>query len=380
MAEEDDAQKTEEPSQRKLNRARQQGQVTSSQEIKHWGILIAATIAIATIVPGAAFDVMSLNERILMKSYEIPADMFNLRDFFSDVLLTLLGILAPFLGVMIIAAIASSVVQSGFIWAPSKLTPKLQNISIIKGFGRLISMKSVIELLKGAFKLIIIATITVAMVLPFLDDIDLIPFAHISESVERLHELILIVLVAAIIVMTVVAFIDYTYQRYSFIKQMRMTKQEVKDEHKQSEGDPQVKARLRQLRAERSRQRMMAAVPEADVVVTNPTHFAVALRYKMEEMAAPVVVAKGQDFIALKIREVAEEHEVPIYESPPLARTLYAAVEIDQEIPTEHYQAVAEVIGFVMRMKGMGSGQGGQGGPGGPGGQGGPRGDMPPIN
>ncbi|MEQ8664715.1 MAG: flagellar biosynthesis protein FlhB [Rhodospirillales bacterium] len=366
MAEEDDAQKTEEPSQRKLSRARQQGQVASSQEIKHWGILIAATIAIATLVPGAAFEVLSLNKQIIAKSYDVPVDLFNLRDLFSDILLELLWILAPFLGVMILAAIATSIIQSGLVWAPSKIQPKFSNISVIKGFGRLISLKSVIELVKGAFKLIVIATIAVLMVLPFLDEIGLVPYAHITETVEQLHDLILIVLVASVIVMTIVAFIDYTYQRYAFVKQMRMTKQEVKDEHKQAEGDPQVKARIRQLRAERTRQRMMAAVPEADVVVTNPTHFAVALRYKMEEMSAPVVVAKGQDFIALKIREIAEENDVPIYESPPLARTLYAAVEIDQEIPTEHYQAVAEVIGFVMRLKGMGGNQAGApgGGPG----------------
>lgn len=353
MAEDqDDAQKTEEPSQRKLQRARSEGQTSSSQEIKHWGILIAATIALATMIPGTAGKVLQLNKAIIEKSYDVPFDLFNLRDYFSDLLIDLLIVLLPFLVVMIIAAVATSLIQSGFIWAPTKLAPKVQNISVVKGFGRMFSLRSVVELLKGTFKLIIISVVAAALVLPWLKDIGLLPFAHVSELAERMYDVLLVVFVAAIIVMTVIAFIDYTYQRYSFIKQMRMTKQEVKDEHKQSEGDPQVKARIRQLRAERSRQRMMAAVPEADVVVTNPTHFAVALRYKMEEMNAPLVVAKGQDFIALKIREIAEENDIPIYESPPLARTLYAAVEVDQEIPTEHYQAVAEVIGFVMRMKG----------------------------
>jgi len=355
----DDASKTEEPSQRKLQRAREQGQVTSSQEIKHWGILIAATIAIATIVPWTAGEVASFNKRVLEHSHEVSTDLFNLRDFFTEILFELLLVLSPFLGVMILAAIATSMIQSGLIWAPSKIQPKLNNISVIKGFGRLVSMRSVIELVKGAAKLILIAFITALIVMPWFDDVDLIPFASVADIVDRLFEITLLVFVASIIVMTVVSFIDYMYQRYTFIKQQRMTKQEVKDEHKQAEGDPQVKARIRQLRAERGRQRMMAAVPEADVVVTNPTHFAVALSYKMEEMGAPVVVAKGQDHIALKIREIAEENDVPIYEAPPLARTLYAACEIDQEIPTEHYQAVAEVIGFVMRLKNQGGGQGG---------------------
>ena len=136
------------------------------------------------------------------------------------------------------------------------------------------------------------------------------------------------------------------------MKQMRMSKTEIKDEHKQTDGDPQIKARIRQIRMERARQRMMAAVPKADVVITNPTHFAVALEYKMESMPAPIVVAKGQDFLALKIREIAEENEITIVENPPLARALYGSVEIDQEIPPEHFKAVAEVIGYVMRLKG----------------------------
>ena len=153
-------------------------------------------------------------------------------------------------------------------------------------------------------------------------------------------------------VMTVVAALDYAFQRRSFIKQMRMTKQEVRDEHKQAEGDPQIKARIRRLRMERAQKRMMAAVPEADVVITNPTHFAVALAYDMEAMSAPRLVAKGADVLAQRIREVAEENEVPLVENPPLARALYASVELDQEIPPEHYQAVAQVIGYVMRLKG----------------------------
>ncbi|MEE9545437.1 MAG: EscU/YscU/HrcU family type III secretion system export apparatus switch protein, partial [Rhodospirillales bacterium] len=142
------------------------------------------------------------------------------------------------------------------------------------------------------------------------------------------------------------------YQKYKFTKDMKMTKQEVKDEHKAAEGDPQIKARIRRLRIERFQQRMMAAVPEADVVITNPTHYAVALEYKMEEMQAPKLVAKGMDSLALRIRAVAEEHEVPVIENPPLARVLHAAVEVGEEIPSEHYQAVAEIIGYVMRMRG----------------------------
>jgi flagellar biosynthetic protein FlhB len=157
---------------------------------------------------------------------------------------------------------------------------------------------------------------------------------------------------AVLAVMTVIAALDFMYQRYKHHEEMKMSKQEVKDEFKQSEGDPQVKQRLRQLRMEKSRKRMMAAVPEADVVVTNPTHFAVALAYTHGEMAAPTVVAKGVDEVARRIREVAEANDVPLVSNPPLARALHATVELDEEIPAEHYKAVAEIIGYVMRLKG----------------------------
>lgn len=168
----------------------------------------------------------------------------------------------------------------------------------------------------------------------------------------EIYRLVLRLLLGVLAVLTVIAVGDYVYQRFSFMKSMRMSKQEVKEEHKQQEGDPMVRARLRQIRMERTRRRMMAAVPGASVVVTNPTHFAVALKYEMGAAGAPRVVAKGADLIAQKIREIAEENDVPIVENPPLARALYAGVEVDQEIPREHYRAVAEIIGYVFRLKG----------------------------
>jgi flagellar biosynthetic protein FlhB len=154
-------------------------------------------------------------------------------------------------------------------------------------------------------------------------------------------------------VMTAIAILDYMYQKFEFIKQMKMTHNDVKDEHKQSEGDPLIKSRIRKIRMERAQARMMAAVPRADVIVTNPTHYAIALEYKMDSMSAPRLVAKGADFVAQRIRERAEELEIPIVENPPLARALYATVELEEEVPPEHYKAVAEVIGYVMRLKGQ---------------------------
>ena len=167
-----------------------------------------------------------------------------------------------------------------------------------------------------------------------------------------LYTLTVKLLVGVLAIVTVIAVVDFLYQKFEFMKQMRMSRQEIKDEMKQSDGDPMVKQRLRQIRMERARQRMSAAVPGSSVVITNPTHYAVALKYELGEMDAPVLVAKGQDFIAAKIREIAKENDIPIVENPPLARALYAGVEIDEEIPGEHFKAVAEIIGYVMRLKG----------------------------
>lgn len=172
------------------------------------------------------------------------------------------------------------------------------------------------------------------------------------EMLGFLSFLSLKIMVGACCVMFIVAILDYVYQRFEFMKQMRMSKQEIKDEHKQQEGDPLVKSKLRQIRMERARQRMMANVPSADVVITNPTHFAVALKYDTGIMGAPICIAKGVDTVAFRIRELAEELDIPVVENPPLARALHASVDLDEEIPYEHYKAVAEVISYVYRLKG----------------------------
>lgn len=352
MAEEDDAQKTEEPTARKLSRAKEKGQTASSQEIKTWGILVAATMIFALMAPGISRDVSDLSIVFIEQPHAIDFDFENIRLVFADLLIDLFWILAPLMGALILTAVFISLVQSGLIWAPSKLKPEFSKISVIKGVQRMVSIKAVVEFVKGILKLSLVALVSFGITIPLMDDIVLIPSIDFVLSLERIYELIIYLTIGTIVVMTVIAVFDYIFQKYQFMQQMKMTKQEVRDEHKQSEGDPQVKARIRQLRTERARQRMMSAVPEADVVVTNPTHFAVALQYNMEAMQAPRLVAKGVDHLAFRIREVAEEHDVPVVENPPLARTLYAAVELDEEIPTEHYQAVAEVIGYVMRLKG----------------------------
>jgi len=354
MAEDDDdASKTEEPTDKKLSKGREEGQVAQSQEIKSWATFFSAAIFVLFLGPFFVKGVMEPIIFFVRDGYQIPMDKYSLVELFKKLVEDMGVRVLPLLFAFTITAVMSGVFQTGLIWSPKKLQPKLSNLSLKKGIKKIASTRSLVELLKTVFKITLVGGAAFLVVLPIYMDVERIPTYDIFHLLELMYEVAIYLLIAVTALMTIIATIDYSYQHFSFMKQMRMTQQEVKDEHKQSEGDPQVKAKIRQLRVERARQRMMASVPQADVVVTNPTHYACALEYKQEMMMAPRLVAKGVDNVAFRIRDVAEENEVPVVENPPLARALYASVEIDEEIPAEHYAAVAEVIGYVMRLKGQ---------------------------
>lgn len=352
MAEEDDSQKTEDPTARKLSKAREEGQVAQSQEIKHWFVLMAGAGVLIFMSPRMAGQVRRLGARFIESSYAFPTDFEHLRMVVADTLLEGAIIIGPALGVFMLVALAANIGQFGLMVSVKKVQPKLSKINPISGTKRLFSSQGVMEFIKGILKLVLVSVVAFGLALPLMSDLPQLPFISTRAALDRIHELAIQMLVASAGVMTVIAALDFAYQRFNFLKQMRMSKHEVKEEHKQTEGDPQIKARIRQLRAQRAKERMMAKVPDASVVITNPTHYAIALEYDMETMPAPRVVAKGMDYVALKIREIAEANEVPIVENPPLARALHASVELDEEIPPEHFKAVAEVIGYVMRLKG----------------------------
>lgn len=352
MAEEDDSQKTEDPTDKKLTRARDKGQVASSTEVKSWMVLLAGAAGIVFMAPLIANQLRSVSLPYISRPHDIPADFEGMRAAMTESVIDVALILAPLFLLLVIFALAGNVLQFGLLFAPEKVKPDVSKLSLFSGMKRMFSARSVMEFLKGIFKLILVAVVAVGMALPVLDDMTLLPASSLGEIMDRIQSVAIFIAGGTIAVMTVIAVLDFAFQKYQFIKSMKMSKQEVKDEHKQSEGDPQVKARIRALRQQRARERMMAAVPDADVVITNPTHYAVALQYEMEDMSAPRLVAKGVDSLAFRIREVAEEHDIPIVENPPLARALHAAVELDEEIPPEHFVAVAEVIGYVMRLKG----------------------------
>ena len=261
-------------------------------------------------------------------------------------------IIGPILLFFLLLGFLSTFIQVGRTFSWEKMALQFRNMNPISGVKRLFSPRSLVEFGKGLIKLLVVGMVLVFVAIPLLADIELFPGFDLLVSFERIRDIALIFVFWTVAIMSIVACLDYVFQRYDHKKKLRMTKWEVKDERRNLEGDPKVKARLAQIRQERQRARMIAKVTKADLVITNPTHYAVALQYDMNTMPAPVLVAKGIEELAIRIREVADENEVPIVENPPLARALYAAVELDESIPEHLYQAVAEVIGYVFRLKG----------------------------
>lgn len=347
----DDSQKTEDPTQKRLDDSREKGEVASSREINNWFMLLGGTLIIIIMAPGLMAHLKSLLARLLASSNEQNLGTGGIGIIISSTLREVGGIMLVPLGTLVALALLSSLVQHAPMISFQSIQPKLEKISPGSGFKRLFSMRSVVEFIKGLLKLTIVGSIATLVVLPQFDRLTQLPLMSTSDYLTFLWSVSGRLMIAVFAVMTIIAALDYLYQRLTHMQKLRMSRQDIKDEMRQSDGDPMVKARLRQIRTERARQRMMQAVPSATVVVTNPTHFAVALRYVHDEMEAPEVVAKGADLIAQKIREIAGEHEIPLVENPPLARALYATTEIGHTIPPEHYRAVAEVIGYVMKLK-----------------------------
>ncbi|MBK18607.1 MAG: flagellar biosynthesis protein FlhB [Rhodospirillaceae bacterium] len=354
----DKSQKTEDPTQKRLDDARQKGQVATSREVNHWFMILASTTVIALLLPGMMTDLSQAFLKFVERPEAIPIGPGGFKNLLADTILEAVWALAPAMIVLLFAALGAGLVQNGFIFAPESIKPKLEKISLKSGVKRLFSVKSFLEFAKGVFKLAIVTCVAIAVLWDEFTGLEQMPLMAIPASMGKMHDLVIRLMIGVLAIISIIAVLDFLVQRVQHTKQMRMSRQDVKDELKQTEGDPQIRARLRQIRRERAQSRMMQAVPEASVVVTNPTHFAVALKYEIETMSAPVVLAKGADHIAQRIREVAEENDVPVMQNPPLARALHATVEIGDEIPADHYKAVAEVISYVMRLKGKMPGQG----------------------
>ena len=347
---EDDTERTEDPTQKRLDDALEKGDVAKSQEVNTWFIIAGATLVLSTFSGSIGSGILTPMRNLIANSWMIRTDGPGLLALLQNIeyaLIVAIGV--PFLMLML-AAIAGNMIQHRLVWSTETLKPKLSKISPSAGFKRIFGKQAVANFVKGLFKLVALGTVMTLVLWPERHRLEAMvhfdPVALMGVTTGMTMHL----LGAVVAMLAAVAVADYFFQYRQWYERQKMTLQEMKEEYKQSEGDPHVKGRIRQLRQQRMKKRMMASVPKASVVITNPTHYSVALAYD-RGMAAPVCVAKGVDNVAFKIREIAKQHDIPIVENVPLARSLYATVDIDQEIPVEHYHAVAEVIGFVMRLK-----------------------------
>lgn len=348
----DDAQKTEEPTAKRIEESRKKGQVALSREVNNWVMLFAGTLLVGGMATPMMLKMMDMFTFYLESAHALPATPGGMKLILGETYLKVLQAMTLPLILLVVAAFISPFAQVGPLFAPEAVKPDWSKVSPIKGFGRLFAKRSLVEFAKGILKISMIGLIGVIIVAPYFAGIEHFVGLPIALLMKELQSIMISLMIGVLVVLMVIAAVDLVFQRADHHKKMRMTQQEVKDEYKQTEGDPHVKARLRQLRAERARQRMMQAVPSADVVITNPTHYSIALKYDPETMEAPICVAKGVDDVALRIREVAKENNIEIFENKPLARSLYPLVEMDDIIPLEYYQAVAEVISYVFKRKG----------------------------
>ena len=348
--EDDDSEKTEEPSQKKLDDARKRGDVAKSQEIPVFLGLFGATLLISATFPGMLTSLTQRLSPILANAHAIPTDPQHLHKLFGDLLLGVSGAIALPLMALFVIGIGANLLQHSFVWSYDPITPKFSKVDPFAGAKRLFSLDSVVNFLKGLVKLIVVGVAIGFALWPQRDRLETLIASNAIDYLTASSDLTISMLSSVLSILFLIAIGDYVYQYFKWRKRLRMTRKELRDEVKQQEGSPEFKQRVRQIGRQRARRRMIAEVPKATVVITNPTHFAVALKYE-QGMQAPICIAKGVDSLALKIREVAKEAGVAVVENPPLARVLHASIDIDEEIPVEQYKAVAQVIGFVMSLK-----------------------------
>ncbi len=352
MADSDSGEKTEDPTGKKISDASNKGQVAQSQEIQSWAVLLTATLIVASAVPTIMSYVTRVSRRFIENSHAFSVSKEDFQILFKEVIYEIGLVILPLMLTFVVVGVFVQIIQVG--WNPSaeKFQININKFSPAKGVKKFFGIRPLVEALKGMVKLGVVGSVIFVFAAPMLGDVELLPAFEIVHTLDRIQKIAIVILVVTVMIMTVIAALDYAYQKWDHKEKLKMTKQEVKDERKQQDGDPKIKQRIAALRMERARERMMQAVAKADVVITNPTHYAIALKYDMDSMPAPILVGKGMDSLAMRIREIAEDNDIPIVENPPLARALYAGVEIDEEIPAEHYHAVAEVIGYVFRLKG----------------------------
>lgn len=345
----DQSQKTEEPTPKRLADARKRGEQVKSVDLAIWFSLIGI-LFVAMMMRGVSADLSAILRAFIERPHAMPVDSKGLQALSWQLFAGVGGAVGVLFLVTFMAALIGQVAQAPPIFSTEKLKPDISKLNPLSGFKRVLGREAIGKWLRDLVKLGFLGLVIWAMIAPHQRELDTAPGLEIAALPKIIDRLGRNVLTSAIMVIGVLGAVDYFFQWRAFIARNRMSRQEIIEEFKETEGDPQLKAKLRQIREERSKRRIIQSVPTATVIVTNPTHYAVALRYVEDESPAPICVAKGLDAVALRIRAIAQENSVPIMEDPPLARALHATAELDQPIPREHYEAVARIIGYIMQV------------------------------
>ncbi len=354
MAEKSYEEKTEKATPKKRQEARKKGEVAKSRELPSVAVLLASLVTL-TIFGSYMYTHI---KTIMGKAFSLPmSNSLNIHDvlaFVQEMVTLFIITLGPLLAAIVIAAVLSNIMQVGFLLSAKSIKPKISKLDPIKGFGRLFSKQSVMELFKSLMKLVIVGAVGYLTIKDELKEVSFLGWMDLGSIIEYISVTIFKIFVRCTLAMIIIVAIDYAFQKWDFEKKLRMTKKDVKDELKKSEGDPLIKSRIRSIQMQMARQRMMHDVPNADVVITNPTHLAVALKYDGLVMNAPKLLAKGSGGIAKRIKELAGQHDIPIVENKELARSLYSLVDVGHEVPGALYQSVAEVLAYIYKLKAQG--------------------------
>jgi len=343
--------KTEKATPRKRNETRKKGQVSKSADLVTAISLLSMFLLFLFAIPWMGHQLADLMTETYEKGLTQPLTEGGIHQLFTGLVLQAGKIVAPILVLSFVIAIVANVMQVGFVFSSESISLKLNRLDPISGFKRIYSLRAIVEFLKSLLKICAVGLCTFLVLWMNSDEIILIGQKSLGDALVTVGKITFEMGVSASVVLLFLALLDYLYQRYDFEKNIRMSKQEVKDEYKKTEGDPLIKSKIRERQRQMAMRRMMQEVPKADVIITNPTHYAVALIYKDGEMDAPTIVAKGADYVALKIREIAKEHGVPIVEKRELARALFP-LEIGMQIPETFFKAVAEILAYVYQLKG----------------------------
>jgi len=352
MADDNFQEKTEKATPKQRRKARDEGRVARSQELNSAIMICLGFATLYLIGPYMANGIKQVMSHTMANAPLIATSDPTFIKVFSDQVFRFFTILMPLFAVMVVIGLGSNIVQVGFKISPKAMEPKFEKLNLAKGLKKLFSVKKLVEMIRDTIKLMVVFYVAYRAIQNELEDFFLLPDMGTYQLAVTMGKLALVIALKIGAAILVIGILDYAYQKYEFEKSIKMSKQEIKDEHKDTDGSPQIKSRIRQLQREMSRRRMMQEIPKADVVLTNPTHLAVALKYSPEEMQAPLVVAKGERLLAERIKKIAHEHNIPVIENKPLARALFKMCDVGQFVPGNMYRAVAEVLAYVYRMKG----------------------------